>query len=306
MSKEIKLFEAIAADLGISTSFVEKDWQAMRLLATVHHISDDDFLPVLSGGTSLSKGYNLIQRFSEDLDFKISFPMHKGISRKQRRNYRDKITGSIQAIGHEWTVENIKSWNESNFFSCEIRYQSSFEPSPALRPYLKLEMTFCSPALPPELCKLHSFVSLAKKEKPEIENFACISPVETAADKLSALTWRVLNRNREDESDDPAIIRHLYDLVALEEYIARYEQFTPLLCSLLEKDLSRGKPDQGILAMTPEERIKKAVEILEQDKLYAGEFMRFVQGMSYADDPPSYQDSLNAVIHIIEDYCFIK
>ena len=109
MSQEIELIEAIAADLGISGSFIKKDWHAVRLLAVLQNVSDDDFLPVFSGGTSLSKGYGLIQRFSEDLDFKISFPAGQEISRKQRRNYRDKITGHIQASGNEWTVENIKA-----------------------------------------------------------------------------------------------------------------------------------------------------------------------------------------------------
>jgi len=306
VSQEIELIEAIAADLGISGSFIEKDWHAVRLLAVLQNVSDDDFLPVFSGGTSLSKGYGLIQRFSEDLDFKISFPAGQEISRKQRRNYRDKITGHIQASGNEWTVENIKSRNESNFFSCEIRYHSSFEPSPALRPYLKLEMTFGSPALPPELRNLQSFVSQAKKESPEAEKFPCVSPVETAADKLSGLTWRVLARNRADESDDPTIIRHLYDLVSLEKYIAQYEHFTPLLCSLLEKYLSRGKPDQDILAMTPEARVQKALQLLEEDELYAAEFTRFVQGMSYADNPPSYEESLHAVMRIVGKHCFLK
>jgi hypothetical protein len=40
-------------------------------------------------------------------------------------------------------------------------------------------------------------------------------PVETAADKLSALAWRVHARDRASPEDDPTIIRHLHDLAAL-------------------------------------------------------------------------------------------
>src|SRR5690242_21934483 len=40
--------------------------------------------------------------------------------------------------------------------------------------------------------------------------------LETAADKLSALAWRVCARDRARPGDDPTIIRHLPDLAALE------------------------------------------------------------------------------------------
>ncbi|HKJ97998.1 MAG TPA: hypothetical protein VJ959_03685 [Desulfotignum sp.] len=47
----------------------------------------------------------------------------------------------------------------------------------------------------------------------------CVSVIETAGDKLSALTWRILVRDKADEKDDPTMIRHLHDLVALGKMI---------------------------------------------------------------------------------------
>ena len=78
-----KHIENIAADLGVDESMIEKDWHAMRLMAVLADIRHGGFEPVFSGGTSLSKGFGLIKRFSEDLDFKIKLPASK-ISRTQR------------------------------------------------------------------------------------------------------------------------------------------------------------------------------------------------------------------------------
>jgi predicted nucleotidyltransferase component of viral defense system len=65
---------AIAAELGVDPSYVEKDWQAMRLVAAVAGVGYGEVRPVFAGGTSLSKAFGLIKRFSEDLDFRLALP----------------------------------------------------------------------------------------------------------------------------------------------------------------------------------------------------------------------------------------
>ena len=79
--------------------------------------------------------------------------------------------------------QNIKAGTKAISSLAKSRYHSSFEL--AACPYLKLEMTFGS--LPyPEL-QSQSFVSQARKNRRK-PKFPCVSPVETAADKLSGLT----------------------------------------------------------------------------------------------------------------------
>ena len=68
------LVEAIADDLGAIPSFIEKDWHVVRALGVLALLKDSDVKPVFSGGTSLSKGWGLIRRFSEDIDFKVAMP----------------------------------------------------------------------------------------------------------------------------------------------------------------------------------------------------------------------------------------
>ncbi|MEI6348886.1 MAG: nucleotidyl transferase AbiEii/AbiGii toxin family protein [Bacteroidota bacterium] len=71
---DIKLFSdilrATSQHLDIKLEFVEKDyWITLVLcrLAKSRYVEDS----VFKGGTSLSKGYNLIERFSEDVDIAI-------------------------------------------------------------------------------------------------------------------------------------------------------------------------------------------------------------------------------------------
>lgn len=59
-----------AAKGGMSTKVIEKDWWVTLVLKALFQ---SEFVPHLSfkGGTSLSKGWNLINRFSEDIDLAI-------------------------------------------------------------------------------------------------------------------------------------------------------------------------------------------------------------------------------------------
>lgn len=73
---------AAAADvLGLDPSLVEKDYWAVEALRAIHRgfdLSDRDgklhVQPIFKGGTSLSKAFGLIQRFSEDVDLLIPIP----------------------------------------------------------------------------------------------------------------------------------------------------------------------------------------------------------------------------------------
>lgn len=294
---DLNLIEAIAAELAVDPSFVEKEWYAILLLALIKNFPNSTVTPVFSGGTSLSKGYGLIQRFSEDLDFKMLLP-EGGITRRECREYRHQLVDLIRQAG-SWTLEdnNIESKNQSRFFSCLIGYDSAFIQNPSLRSHLKLEVTFESPKLPVEERSLQSFVAKARREPPEVAMLACISPVETAADKLSALTWRVLTRQRGGEGDDPTLVRHLYDLVALESYVAQSADFPSLARSLLQQDAKRGQPSPEIQAMTVVERLSQALALLTSDTDYQREYEQFVLAMSYAkeDETPSYTQALEIV-----------
>ncbi|MDR0909851.1 MAG: nucleotidyl transferase AbiEii/AbiGii toxin family protein [Spirochaetaceae bacterium] len=63
-----ELFQATSTEYGLEPAIIEKDfWVCFMLDHLFHHSNYAKFL-VFKGGTSLSKGYHLIDRFSEDID----------------------------------------------------------------------------------------------------------------------------------------------------------------------------------------------------------------------------------------------
>lgn len=75
------VIQDISLELGIDPSFIEKDWYAVQLLVLVSEFQGRGNLKIVfSGGTSLSKGYGLIKRFSEDFDFILFLPQGVSLS----------------------------------------------------------------------------------------------------------------------------------------------------------------------------------------------------------------------------------
>ena len=276
-----KTIEEIAIELGVDAAFIEKDWHAIKALQIIEQVRDGDFCPVFSGGTSLSKGYGLIERFSEDLDFKIIHP--DNATRSTLRNFREGMYAAFDGHRDQFKIieESKISRDGSRFFGCAIEYDRQFTPPSSIRPHVKLEFSFRAPYLGTERRKISSFATQFSKEKPDLE-MACIRPVETSADKLNALIWRVKGRDRRAEGDDPAMIRHLHDLARLEGTIlGEKAEFWGLAKEIYITDKVRSgteMPDTLIEAM------EELVTGLRGDKLYETEYVRFVTGVSYADE----------------------
>ena len=63
-------YTQISEKTGMAVAAVEKDWWVVQILATIFEMPIGKHL-VFKGGTSLSKAWNLISRFSEDVDLAI-------------------------------------------------------------------------------------------------------------------------------------------------------------------------------------------------------------------------------------------
>ncbi len=294
------LIEELAAVLGTMPGLVEKDWHAVRALSVLASLDFADTTPVFSGGTSLSKGWGLIKRFSEDLDFKVISPdiASAAASRNHRRSFRDKILSVLTANDFE-LVDKPLVGNESRFFSADLAYSSFFATGKGLRPHLRFEMSFHLPALPPISRPLQSLLNQAQKQSPEVPSFLCIDPIETAADKLSALGWRVCTRKRGAQGDDPAIIRHLHDLAVLESHIGGASAFADLVRQIAKKDAGRGG---GGAPLEPTERFDVMLDLLQKDKGWAQEYEEFVLQVSFAgpEERISFMDALAATRRMVQ------
>ena len=288
----------IASDTGINPAFIEKDWYAVQLLRVINEFENDRGVDLIfSGGTSLSKGFGIIKRFSEDLDFFLIAPDQ--MSNNGKRSFRRSIISHIRD-DTRFMIEDdkIQRGKKYRYFKAQVEYDIRFEHK-LLRPYLQLDMTFTDYKLPPLQKEIQSIVSKSTGESPETE-LTCISPIETASNKISALTWRVVVRNRASEKDDVTLIRHLHDLAALKNKILNdKEVFVDCAQHSMQSDQERG--GDVIANMSVSDRLSKAYEMLSTDDIYQEEYQQFVQNMSYAheDEQISFDKALTTLEEII-------
>jgi hypothetical protein len=293
-----RLVEKLAEDLGTSPGLIEKDWQVVRAIGVIAGVDTAGMMPAFSGGTSLSKGWELIKRFSEDIDFKVGEPAGTSASRarRERSAYRERILGALRSTGFE-PVEEPLVRDASRFFSANLAYDAVFGAGQGLRPHIRVEMSFEASALPPVPRSIRSLIAMAQGEPPEVASFPCVDPVETAADKLSALAWRVLVRDRTRPNDDPTIIRHLHDLAALEQYVAAAPRFAELVLTAAAADEGRGRAT----AADPAAMFAEMLRRLETDPLWAREYEEFVRAVSFAGpgEAIEFADALAACTRLI-------
>jgi hypothetical protein len=64
-------FDVVAHDLGVTPQLIEKDFWVCWILKTLFSLPTSGSHLTFKGGTSLSKCYNVIKRFSEDVDVSI-------------------------------------------------------------------------------------------------------------------------------------------------------------------------------------------------------------------------------------------
>jgi hypothetical protein len=290
-----RLVEEVAADLGTTPGLIEKDWHVVRAIGVIAQIEHAGMMPAFSGGTSLSKGWELIKRFSEDIDFKVGEPAASSASRarRERTTYRHRILEALTSDGFE-LVEKPDVGNESRFFSADLAYGAEFGAGQGLRPHIRVEMTFQAPSLPPVARPIRSLIALAQRQPPEVATFACVDPVETAADKLSALAWRVHARDRTKPDDDPTIIRHLHDLAALEQHVAAAPRFPELVIAAAAADVGRGGGAE--ISADPAAMFAEMLRRLETDPQWAREYEDFVRQVSFAGAAEAihFADALSA------------
>ncbi len=152
------IFTHVAGELGLPPIAAEKDFWVCW---TLRQLVELDGLPTLTfkGGTSLSKVYRLIERFSEDIDltysrdgWELPDPMDDGISNKERRrrlaaiadragsvtqDLASRLEGACRVAGltGDWAIEPDPADPQRLFF----HYPPGVEPSGYLRPVVLLE-----------------------------------------------------------------------------------------------------------------------------------------------------------------------
>lgn len=233
----IEKLQALSEELAIDPAFLEKDWYATHALQLLQETTDATFEYIFSGGTCLSKAYRLIKRFSEDLDFRVQ---GTGISSRLAR--REFVTRIVKALEKSklFSGVDVKKEDQSRRVILSLTYPHGFLMNQSLRPHLKLELVFRPVLLPTQKKDVNSLLGYYSSDFSNEFQISCISPVETAAEKCSALLWRTVYIDT--KGFDPTLMRHLYDLASLKNILVKDNTvFKTLLAKIYVEDGKSGK-----------------------------------------------------------------
>ena len=228
-----------AAHQGINQAAIEKDWWVTVTLKALFQTGCHNFL-TFKGGTSLSKGFNIIERFSEDIDLAISHDFF-GIE-KTSKSQRDKLRKASRRYVHEtlstqldarlkemgisgYSIENVNRVqdNDGNWQPIDsdkdptvilLKYTSIVDNAIGyIRPQVKIELTSLSMDEPTEDRKICSLIGECFVQ--EDADTGClvrtVVPTRTFLEKIFLLA-------EEFQKAKPRSLRmsrHLYDLEKL-------------------------------------------------------------------------------------------
>lgn len=296
-----ELIEAAAIEYSIEAGLIEKEWHAINALAVGLNVAVPGVQPVFCGGTSLSAAFALTARFSEDVDLKLlpstELPPEQMPARV--RAFRDELEAAMRKAGYTPVAAYAKTNEEFNYHRLGFQYRPAFPPSSTMRDHIQIEITPYDGEQNPVLKDVRTAVTRATKGVPDLERVACVDLLDTASDKLSALTWRVRSRRRGTSNDDPRIIRHLYDLWALAPHVTAAPGVRRLCISKLQKDAKRARHGTPIDPAFAVDDAKEGAKRLRQDKLYKREYDNFMRDMVYQTDRPTFAKALTRLDEII-------
>jgi predicted nucleotidyltransferase component of viral defense system len=267
-------------------ALVEKDWYVVKALAAIAAVDTGHFRLVFGGGTALSRAYKLTSRMSEDVDLKIV--CDKDPSRGELRRLRGAVTDALVGAGFVFNPENKEhriTMYEGRYTKYQLPYQPIAEEKGILRPEVQIETSLWPLRREAENKPVISFIAEAYGREPELPKIACSSLLETAAEKLVALTWRAgseLAGLREQR--DPTLVRHIYDLHMIREHVDAAAVATLAHEVMLADAKTRGDRFPA-WQKDPLGETLRAIEDIPKDKIFVGGYANFQRDMVYGDKP---------------------
>lgn len=221
-----ELLRIVAEEQGIDPVLVEKDYWIMHCLYGLQQL---ELNFELKGGTSLSKGFGLIHRFSEDIDIRIDPP--KGMDVKSgrnqdkpeqcesRKNFYDWLASTIKIDGIEKVLRDT-AFDDSKYRSGGIRlhYKNNSGQLSGIKDGILLEVGFddITPNFPKTISSWAYDFAVSKV--PIIDNRAkdvsCYHAGYTLVEKLQTISTKY--RRQQETGEFPTnFMRHYYDVYCL-------------------------------------------------------------------------------------------
>lgn len=226
------MVEQAADSSGRTPAVVEKDYYVTLILKL---LSEQLAECVFKGGTSLSKGFHVIDRFSEDID--ITFKEHIGESR--RKKLKNVV---LKGISEELGMP-VANWEETqsdrDYNAYLFSYESAFGlQDDRLPQYVKLETALGSYSFPTQTVEIRNYigdylegrgrVDLAERFSLDRFSMNLQSLERIYIDKVFALCDYYLQGKSKRYS------RHLYDIYKLTPLIEFNDGFAALIQEVRE------------------------------------------------------------------------
>ena len=267
--------ETTANTLDLPESVIEKDYYVTQVIQSLSKIENEYFRLVFCGGTCLAKAHKVVQRMSEDVDFKIQRKSTTdGFSKsrllKELKAFRLDLQSNF-AIPNLTASEPVVR-NEGKYSRGEFFYPSEFTRNATLRPHILFEFT--------------------------LSNIRCVAVHETAIEKWVGLTRRIIAIERGYHCDDPSLIRHVYDLNAIESVEPIPDDFLMLAKEVVLTDAQQFKNQNPEYAANPVEEINRSLDLLRTRPLWRERYQDFIENMVFN---PSLATDYDKAINVIAE-----
>ena len=280
-----------AQQMNIPPEFVEKDYWVTYALFTIfnNEIGKD---AVFKGGTALSKCYNMIERFSEDIDLVVL--RREGETDSKLKSKLKAVSTVVEAVLPEVDVEGIThkmGMNRKTAHSYSKEFKDDYGQ---IRDVIILESTWLGFYEPYTTKSIISFVGqmmldnkqsdIAKENGLLPFNLLALEPIRTICEKIMSLVRFSYGENPID--DLKTKIRHTYDLHQLlkqDEFLKFFQStdFDEMLLKVANDDVASFRNNNQWLNYHPNEAlIFKDLENIwsELKTIYNGDFKNLVYG----------------------------
>jgi len=160
MAQRSELFHETASIMGIPDAIAEKDFWVCFVLKYLFEKSRLAQHIIFKGGTSLSKVFGIIQRFSEDIDLILDWGMlgvsndepwqkrshtkqdgfNKEVNKRAQVFIKNDFFGTVKDDFERFGIEGLMpDLDHDDLFVINIRYPRSFADS-YIRPFVRLEI----------------------------------------------------------------------------------------------------------------------------------------------------------------------
>jgi len=307
------IFNAIATDKGMTPFAVEKDWWVSRTLKIIFQMDIAKHL-VFKGGTSLSKAWKLIHRFSEDIDLAIDkefFEGYKGdISRTQINKLRkeagvyttgtffEELQAALRKKGFDDLQFKVIDTGESDQDPriIEIYYQNVIaQPTDYVLPRVQIEISCRSLREPFTVQNFGSLVDevYAGKDFSEpLFKVPTVNAERTFLEKLFLLHeefHRPINKMRVDR-----LSRHLYDLyhltkAGIAEIAINDKELYETIVAHRYKFSRVGEVDYNL----HNPKTLNPIPIAEKINEWKADYSKMMEDMIYEESKPSFDNLIS-------------